>query len=42
MVRVLGDDGLVRELDVVPLAPTRDADRNEAAPLKADCPPVTG
>ncbi|ATO15754.1 hypothetical protein CO540_19555 [Micromonospora sp. WMMA2032] len=33
-VRVLGDDGLVRELDVVTLAPTRDASGNEAAPLK--------
>ncbi|MFI5834437.1 hypothetical protein ACIA5A_12255 [Micromonospora sp. NPDC051300] len=33
-VRVLGDDGLVRELDVVTLAPTRDASGNETAPLK--------
>ncbi|GAA3748129.1 hypothetical protein [Micromonospora maritima] len=33
-VRVLGDDGLVRELDVVTLAPTRDAAGNEAEPLK--------
>ncbi|MEU8069382.1 hypothetical protein AB0B20_06475 [Micromonospora sp. NPDC049151] len=33
-VRVLGDDGIVRELDVVTLAPTRDAGGNQAAPLK--------
>ncbi|SCG55802.1 hypothetical protein [Micromonospora humi] len=33
-IRVLGDDGLVRELDVVTLAPTRDASGNEAVPLK--------
>lgn len=33
-VRVLGDDGMVRELDVVTLAPTRDAEGNEATPLK--------
>ncbi|MDG4806957.1 hypothetical protein O7634_09355 [Micromonospora sp. WMMD1120] len=33
-VRVLGDDGVVRGLDVVTLAPTRDAGGNEAAALK--------
>ncbi|MDG4803965.1 hypothetical protein [Micromonospora sp. WMMD980] len=33
-IRILGDDGVVRALDVVTLAPTRDADGNEAAPLK--------
>ena len=33
-VRVLGDDGVVRSLDVVTLAPTRDAGGNEAAALK--------
>ncbi|MGW4498530.1 hypothetical protein ACWENR_07925 [Micromonospora sp. NPDC004336] len=33
-IRVLGDDGLVRELDVVTPAPTRDAHGNEAVPLK--------
>ena len=33
-VRVLGDDGVVRSLDVVTLAPTRDADGNEAPALK--------
>ncbi|TNH27495.1 hypothetical protein FHG89_18105, partial [Micromonospora orduensis] len=33
-VRVLGDDGVVRSLDVVTLAPTRDEDGNEAAALK--------
>ncbi len=33
-VRVLGDDGIVRELDVVTLAPTRDAGGNEATALK--------
>ncbi|TDC61126.1 hypothetical protein E1258_12520 [Micromonospora sp. KC207] len=33
-IRVLGDDGTVRALDVVTLAPTRDADGNEAVPLK--------
>ncbi|MGW1058540.1 hypothetical protein [Micromonospora rubida] len=34
-IRVLGDDGLVRDLDVVTPAPTRDAGGNEAAPLKS-------
>ncbi|MEO3770884.1 hypothetical protein [Micromonospora sp. B9E7] len=33
-VRVLGDDGVVRSLDVVTLAPTRDAGGNEAPALK--------
>ncbi|MGK5675922.1 hypothetical protein ACSNOB_24130 [Micromonospora sp. URMC 106] len=33
-IRVLGDDGLVRELDVVTPARTRDVDGNEAVPLK--------
>ncbi|MET8229265.1 hypothetical protein ABZS77_01115 [Micromonospora sp. NPDC005298] len=33
-VRVLGDDGVVRGLDVVTLAPTRDASGNEAAAVK--------
>ncbi|WP_030487628.1 hypothetical protein [Micromonospora chokoriensis] len=33
-VRVLGNDGVVRSLDVVTLAPTRDASGNEAAALK--------
>ncbi|MBQ1074130.1 hypothetical protein KBX06_13305 [Micromonospora sp. C31] len=33
-IRVLGDDGVVRDLDVVAPAPTRDAGGNEAAPLK--------
>ncbi|MER7333288.1 MULTISPECIES: hypothetical protein [unclassified Micromonospora] len=33
-IRVLGDDGIVRDLDVVTPAPTRDADGNEAVPLK--------
>ncbi|MEU5910854.1 hypothetical protein [Micromonospora sp. NPDC047527] len=33
-VRVLGDDGVVRSLDVVTLAPTRDRDGNEAPALK--------
>ncbi|MEU5908547.1 hypothetical protein ABZ780_29790 [Micromonospora sp. NPDC047467] len=33
-VRVLGDDGVVRSLDVVTLAPTRDQDGNEAPALK--------
>ncbi|MEU9505613.1 hypothetical protein AB0D32_04950 [Micromonospora sp. NPDC048170] len=33
-IRVLGDDGLVRDLDVVTLARTRDAEGNEAVPLK--------
>ncbi|MEU1588523.1 hypothetical protein [Micromonospora sp. NPDC005710] len=33
-VRVLGDDGVVRSLDVVTLAPTRDASGNEAPALK--------
>lgn len=33
-IRVLGDDGLVRDLDVVTPAPTRDAEGNEAVPLK--------
>ncbi|MFJ6163688.1 hypothetical protein ACIQH6_01090 [Micromonospora orduensis] len=33
-VRVLGDDGVVRGLDVVTLAPTRDAGGNEAAAVK--------
>ncbi|WP_433388979.1 hypothetical protein [Micromonospora sp. KLBMP9576] len=33
-IRVLGDDGLVRDLDVVTPAPTRDAEGNEAPPLK--------
>ncbi|MER7420315.1 hypothetical protein ABT346_26620 [Micromonospora peucetia] len=34
-IRVLGDDGLVRDLDVVTPARTRDAEGNEAVPLKA-------
>ncbi|MFD0785038.1 hypothetical protein ACFQZ8_14115, partial [Micromonospora azadirachtae] len=34
-IRVLGDDGLVRELDVVTPARTRDASGNEAAALKS-------
>ncbi|MEV4717289.1 hypothetical protein AB0J94_08835 [Micromonospora noduli] len=33
-VRVLGNDGVVRSLDVVALAPTRDAGGNEATALK--------
>lgn len=33
-VRVLGDDGVVRSLDVVTLAPTRDAGGNEAPAVK--------
>ncbi|WCN81569.1 hypothetical protein [Micromonospora sp. LH3U1] len=33
-VRVLGDDGVVRSLDVVTLAPTRDAGGNEASAVK--------
>ncbi|MEH1099451.1 hypothetical protein [Micromonospora sp. CPCC 205561] len=33
-IRVLGDDGVVRDLDVVTPAPTRDAGGNEAVPLK--------
>ncbi|MFI7519369.1 hypothetical protein OG994_24520 [Micromonospora globbae] len=33
-VRVLGDDGVVRSLDVVDLEPTRDAGGNEAPALK--------
>ncbi|MGW5556670.1 hypothetical protein ACWER9_05510 [Micromonospora sp. NPDC003944] len=33
-VRVLGNDGVVRSLDVVTLAPTRDAGGNEATALK--------
>ncbi|MEH1026157.1 hypothetical protein [Micromonospora profundi] len=33
-VRVLGDDGVVRSLDVVTLAPTRDRDGNEAPAVK--------
>lgn len=33
-VRVLGDDGVVRSLDVVTLAPTRDAGGNEAFAVK--------
>ncbi|MGI5524711.1 hypothetical protein ACQEUX_27770 [Micromonospora sp. CA-259024] len=33
-VRVLGDDGVVRSLDVVTPAPTRDAGGNEAAAVK--------
>ncbi|MEH0928633.1 hypothetical protein [Micromonospora sp. CPCC 205558] len=33
-VRVLGNDGVVRSLDVVTLAPTRDAGGNEAHALK--------
>ncbi|RAO28276.1 hypothetical protein PSN13_05507 [Micromonospora saelicesensis] len=33
-VRVLGNDGVVRSLDVVTLAPTRDASGNEAPALK--------
>ncbi|MEU4333084.1 hypothetical protein AB0F59_00490 [Micromonospora lupini] len=33
-VRILGDDGVVRSLDVVTLAPTRDADGNEATAVK--------
>lgn len=33
-IRVLGDDGLVRDLDVVTPARTRDAEGNEAVPLK--------
>ncbi|WP_089154793.1 hypothetical protein [Micromonospora sp. NBS 11-29] len=35
VIRVLGDDGMVRDLDVVTLAPTRDADGNQAVPLKS-------
>ncbi|MGN9775042.1 hypothetical protein ACTMS0_04585 [Micromonospora sp. H33] len=34
-IRVLGDDGLVRDLDVVTPARTRDAEGNEAVPLKS-------
>ncbi|MFG1886500.1 hypothetical protein ACGFIR_01325 [Micromonospora sp. NPDC049051] len=34
-IRVLGDDGVVRDLDVVTPAPTRDAEGNEAVPLKS-------
>ncbi|MEV1332831.1 hypothetical protein AB0J20_25030 [Micromonospora costi] len=34
-VRVLGDDGVVRTLDVVTLRPTRDAAGNEATALKS-------
>ncbi|SCE87625.1 hypothetical protein [Micromonospora mirobrigensis] len=34
VIRILGDDGMVRKLDVVTLAPTRDASGNEAVPLK--------
>ncbi|MFI6265806.1 hypothetical protein [Micromonospora sp. NPDC051006] len=34
-IRVLGDDGLVRDLDVVTPAKTRDADGNAAVPLKS-------
>ncbi|MGC5331683.1 hypothetical protein [Micromonospora sp. DT62] len=34
-IRVLGDDGVVRDLDVVTPAPTRDAGGNEAVPLKS-------
>ncbi|MEV4809623.1 hypothetical protein [Micromonospora avicenniae] len=34
-IRVLGDDGLVRELDVVTPARTRDASGNEASALKS-------
>ncbi|MCX5068409.1 hypothetical protein OOJ91_21445 [Micromonospora lupini] len=33
-VRILGDDGVVRSLDVVTLAPTRDADGNEATAVQ--------
>ncbi|MFF0315089.1 hypothetical protein ACFYPH_10630 [Micromonospora sp. NPDC005252] len=33
-VRILGDDGVVRGLDVVTLAPTRDADGNEATAVQ--------
>ncbi|MEV5763279.1 hypothetical protein AB0L34_01690 [Micromonospora sp. NPDC052213] len=33
-IRVLGDDGIVRDLDVVTPARTRDAEGNEAVPLK--------
>ncbi|PZF88785.1 hypothetical protein [Micromonospora deserti] len=33
-IRVLGDDGLVRDLDVVTPARTRDVEGNEAVPLK--------
>ncbi|MET8122794.1 hypothetical protein [Micromonospora sp. NPDC005189] len=33
-VRVLGNDGVVRSLDVVTLAPTRDAGGNEASAVK--------
>ncbi|MEV4821657.1 hypothetical protein [Micromonospora sp. NPDC049274] len=33
-IRILGDDGVVRSLDVVTLAPTRDADGNEATAVK--------
>lgn len=33
-IRVLGDDGVVRELDVFTPARTRDAEGNEAVPLK--------
>ncbi|SCG19275.1 hypothetical protein GA0070610_5642 [Micromonospora echinofusca] len=34
-IRVLGDDGVVRDLDVFTPAPTRDAWGNEAVPLKS-------
>ncbi|MEV6374136.1 hypothetical protein [Micromonospora musae] len=34
-IRVLGDDGVVRDLDVVTPARTRDASGNEAVPLKS-------
>ncbi|RLK24446.1 hypothetical protein DER29_2359 [Micromonospora sp. M71_S20] len=34
-IRVLGDDGVVRDLDAVTPAPTRDAAGNEAVPLKS-------
>ncbi|MFC0507267.1 hypothetical protein [Micromonospora costi] len=34
-IRVLGDDGVVRNLDVVTLGPTRDAAGNEATALKS-------
>ncbi|WP_327030055.1 hypothetical protein OG989_07240 [Micromonospora sp. NBC_01740] len=34
-IRVLGDDGVVRDLDVVTPAPTRDSEGNEAVPLKS-------
>jgi hypothetical protein len=35
-IRVLGNDGVVRSLDVVTLAPTRDASGNEAPALKPE------